>query len=179
MTEAVSPPPLTPTETDQQLFDLVRAVLRLSRRFTVAVDGPLEAELGLNIRQLLVLATVVDGQDTPSQVAESLGLTPPTVTRLISALEDQGLLERGQVPGDLRRCQLRATPAGETLRGQMRQLSRHTVLQEFGRVDTAAVSAAAASLSTLEAALDQAATRPSPGPSTTDPQSQPLQEARA
>ena len=53
------------------LYGLVRLILRLSRRVHHVLDDPLETALGLNTKELLVLATVMDGADTPSAVAQA------------------------------------------------------------------------------------------------------------
>ncbi|PJI52331.1 hypothetical protein CTI14_44125, partial [Methylobacterium radiotolerans] len=41
------------------LGEVVRLTLRLSRRFRRALDEPLLSELGLNVKELLVLAAVI------------------------------------------------------------------------------------------------------------------------
>ncbi|MDO4263262.1 MAG: MarR family winged helix-turn-helix transcriptional regulator, partial [Deinococcus sp.] len=94
LSASASPLPASASGPTGQHYALVQAVLRLSRRFQVALGGPLEAQLGLNIKELLVLAAVADGRDTPGRVAAWQGLPAPTATRLIARLEGLGLLER-------------------------------------------------------------------------------------
>jgi len=136
-----------------ELYTLVRQTLRLARRFQQALDEPLERELALNIKELLVLAAVMDGADTPGAVAERQALPAPTVTRIVSKLAEQGLLERGSDPADLRRFRLRLTPAGEAARARIRALGPQIVQEHFGFLPPAQVQAARTALDALEAAF--------------------------
>jgi len=47
-----------------------------------------------------------------SAVAEHVGLTPPSTSKMIDRLEKQGLLARYKKPGDRRRIALKLTPQG-------------------------------------------------------------------
>ena len=90
--------PSLPTSPPDEVYALVRAVLRLSRRFHQVLDDPLEHSLGLNTKELVVLAAIMDGADTPSAVAERQRLPAPTVTRMVTKLAGLGLLERVSDP---------------------------------------------------------------------------------
>ncbi|WP_216328856.1 MarR family winged helix-turn-helix transcriptional regulator [Deinococcus aestuarii] len=148
MNEAFSSP--------SELYDLVRLTLRLSRRFLSALDEPLEAALGLNTKELLVLAAVMDGADTPGTVAARQKLPAPTVTRIVTKLVGQGLVERVTDPGDLRRQRLRLTPQGEATRGRTRATAQDIVDAHFGALPAEHVGAALAALKALEADLKPA-----------------------
>lgn len=143
----------TETPSTDELYTLVRQTLRLARRFQQALDEPLERELGLSIKELLVLAAVMDGADTPGAVAERQALPAPTVTRLVSRLAEQGLLERASDPADLRRFRLRLTPAGEAARTRIQMLGPQIAQDQFGFLPAAQVGAARAALEALEAAF--------------------------
>jgi DNA-binding MarR family transcriptional regulator len=142
-----------------ELYDLVRLTLRLSRRFLAALDEPLEQALGLNTKELLVLAAIMDGADTPGAVAEWQSLPAPTVTRIVTKLAAQGLLERVVDPGDLRRQRLQLTPRGEATRSRTRSSAQDIVDARFGDLPAEHVGAALAALGVLEADLKAAPTR--------------------
>lgn len=139
--------------TPDELYALVRQTLRLSRRFRQVLDEPLEQAVGLNTKEVLVLAAVMDGLDTPGTVADHHRLPAPTVTRMVTKLADRGLLERVVDPADLRRQRLRLTPAGEATRRRTRAASQDIVGAHFGHLPPATVHAALVALGELEAAL--------------------------
>ena len=53
---------------------------------------------------------------TPSELAERLGVEPPTVTNMLSRMEKVGLLERCRDPKDARCTRVRLTQKGRGLR---------------------------------------------------------------
>ncbi|BDP40875.1 transcriptional regulator [Deinococcus aetherius] len=146
------------SSSQSELYDLVRLTLRLSRRFLSALDEPLEAALGLNTKELLVLAAIMDGADTPGSVAGRQRLPAPTVTRIVTKLVGQGLVERVTDPGDLRRQRLRLTSLGEATRSRTRATAQDIVDAHFGALPAEHVGAALAALRALEADLKPAPT---------------------
>lgn len=144
-----------------ELYGLVRKVLRLSRRFGQTLDEPLESSLGLNIKELLVLSAIMDGAATPSAVAEAHSLPAPTVTRIVTKLVEAGLVQRVTDPSDLRRQRLELTPEGAQTRSRTRQVGKQIVGEQFGHLEPAQIRAALEALSALEEALFAA---PSPLP---------------
>ncbi|MEF2278702.1 MarR family winged helix-turn-helix transcriptional regulator [Deinococcus sp. YIM 134068] len=142
-----------------ELYDLVRLTLRLSRRFLHVLDEPLEQALGLNTKELLVLAAIMDGAETPGAVAERQRLPAPTVTRLVTKLAGLGLVERVVDPGDLRRQRLRLTERGEATRARTRSSAQDIVSARFGDLPAAEVHAALAGLRAVEARLGMAPAR--------------------
>lgn len=147
-----SPEPSSSAETDE-LYTLVRTVLRLSRRFRQTLDEPLEQALGLNTKELLVLAAVMDGFDTPGAVASRHSLPAPTVTRIVTKLVASGLVERISDPGDLRRQRLQLTEAGARTRARTRATAQDIVEAQFGHLPAPTVHAALEALAVLDAAL--------------------------
>jgi DNA-binding MarR family transcriptional regulator len=91
-------------------------VWRLANRWRAAVDRAV-APLGLTHAQYVVLATLrsltVDGEQ-PSQrrLAEVSGLETIYVSKLVSALDRNGLVARGRDPGDARAVRLTLTDRG-------------------------------------------------------------------
>jgi DNA-binding MarR family transcriptional regulator len=89
--------------------DLRLAVTRLSRRLRRerAVDA-------LTPSQFSVLTTLdVHGPLTPSALAEYERVQPPSMTRIIGHLEEQGLVSRTADPTDKRQYIVALTPAGD------------------------------------------------------------------
>ena len=79
--------------------------------------GATLAELGLHVGQEMVLSHLwrQDGL-APSELAERLGVEPPTVTNTLSRMEKAGLLERCRDPGDARCTRVYLTEKGRELR---------------------------------------------------------------
>ena len=79
--------------------------------------GAALAELGLHVGQEMVLSHLwrQDGL-IPSELAERLGVEPPTVTNTLSRMEKAGLLERCRDPGDARCTRVYLTEKGQELR---------------------------------------------------------------
>jgi len=92
------------------------AVLRLSRRLR-------KHDLaGLTPSQLSTLATV--GKHGPvrlGDLAATERIAPSTLTRLISVLEEKGLVHRDAAPGDARAFLVSLTGRGETVLEQIKQ----------------------------------------------------------
>jgi DNA-binding MarR family transcriptional regulator len=85
----------------------------LTARLDRAADRILRAEQDLSYRRFLVLF-MVDMMGTPTQraLAERLGVTEPSVSRMAGALAGTGLLEARSDPGGGNRRQLRLTASG-------------------------------------------------------------------
>src|SRR4051794_34317690 len=88
---------------------LFRAQATLAREFTAAeVWGELgPSEYGV----LYALSDEPDGLRI-TELLDDVLLTQPGMSRLISRLENRGLVERVDVPDDGRACRVRLTPAG-------------------------------------------------------------------
>jgi MarR family transcriptional regulator, organic hydroperoxide resistance regulator len=79
--------------------------------------GATLAEVGLHVGQEMVLSHLW-GQDglTPSELADRLGVEPPTVTNMLSRMERSGLLERRRDQRDARCTRVYLTEKGRELR---------------------------------------------------------------
>ena len=79
--------------------------------------GATLAEVGLHVGQEMVLSHLWrrDGL-TPSELADRLGVEPPTVTNMLSRMERVGLLERCRDPQDARCTRVHLTERGRELR---------------------------------------------------------------
>ncbi len=75
-----------------------------------------DEQFGLSAPRLSALSVVVfRGPITVSELANAEGVTAPTMTRLVQALEAGGLVERAPDPTDGRVAVLRATKHGKSL----------------------------------------------------------------
>jgi DNA-binding MarR family transcriptional regulator len=79
--------------------------------------GAILSEIGLHAGQEMVLSHLwrEDGL-TPSELADRLGVEPPTVTNTLSRMEKAGLLERCRHPQDARCTRVYLTERGRELR---------------------------------------------------------------
>ena len=94
--------------------DLSRSLHALTARLDRAADRFLRAEAGLSYSRFLTLYLVGGwGAETQRALAEMLGVTEPSVSRMIHVLERSGLLEAVAEPGGGNRRRLRLTEAGE------------------------------------------------------------------
>jgi DNA-binding MarR family transcriptional regulator len=80
-----------------------------------------DTKTGLSAPRLSALSVVVFGGPlTLGALAAAEQVRPPTMTRLVTALEDDGLVLREPDPADGRLVRIRATPRGRTLLAQGR-----------------------------------------------------------
>jgi len=134
----------------QELAPRLRmAVIRLARRLR-QLDVAAE---GITISQLSARAVVARrGPLTLGELAEAERVQPPTMTRIVARLEEQGLVGRTTRPTDRRVSLVEATRAGEHLLEASR--TRRTAylierLGELGEADLAALERAAALIEQL------------------------------
>jgi DNA-binding MarR family transcriptional regulator len=71
------------------------------------------------------------------QVAEHLGLTPPTVSNMIHRLVERGLIERPDSAADRRRVELRLTARGNALVERVRGETVVRFAERFGNLPPA------------------------------------------
>jgi MarR family transcriptional regulator, transcriptional regulator for hemolysin len=89
----------------------------VSRAFNAAL-----ADAGGSLPIWLIL-TSLRGERwrTQHELARSLGIEGPTLTRHLDSLERAGLVERRRDPSDRRAVQVELTKAGEALHGRLRE----------------------------------------------------------
>ena len=94
---------------------LARSVVRLARRLRQ------ERHTELTPTQLAVLGTVrVMGPATPSAIAARENVRPPSVTRTLNCLADDGYIVREPHPDDGRQVLVRLSDKGEVLLAEER-----------------------------------------------------------
>lgn len=103
----------------RQLSDRIAMGRALWRDLVVGFAAQL-GELGLGFAQLAALYAI-DGTATltVADLAEQIGRSPSATSRLVSALERRGLVERREEVADRRQRQLDVTPAGRSLLAQV------------------------------------------------------------
>jgi DNA-binding MarR family transcriptional regulator len=98
------------------------SVSRLARRLRVERLVPELAEPALSDTQLAALATLErHGAMSPGDLAEHEKVQPPSMTRVIAALVDWGLVTRAPHPTDRRQVILTVTPDGRHLVQRVRR----------------------------------------------------------
>lgn len=110
---------------------------------------------GLNLTQLSCLSTI--GREGPlalGELATREKLSAPFITKIVTKLEEAGLLVRKTVPGDRRVSMVEVSPAGAALLEEIK--SRRTMylnqrLENLGASDIAALEAALPILERLAA----------------------------
>lgn len=132
------------TATDPALTSLAQgwcALSLLHGRIEAHVERALQSRHGLSVREyslLDVLSRQHDGEGghlQMKQVADAVVLSQSATTRLVTRLEDRGLLERHLCPTDRRGIYTNVTPTGLALLSEARPTNQ-TALREA--LDTAA-----------------------------------------
>lgn len=102
------PVPSDPSMLADQLHSAAIHLLRRLRR--------VDSASGLNAPRLSALSVIVfAGPITLGHLAEAEQVRPPTMTRIVAALADQGLVTKRSDPADRRTIQLSATLRGQRL----------------------------------------------------------------
>jgi len=146
---ATAPPGTPEPDSAVDVARLRVAIARLSRRLR-------RHELaGLTPTQLSALATVERaGPLRLGDLAAAEGIAPSTLTRLVTALEERGYVDRGPVPGDARASTLAITPAGHTVLERIRQESTTVLADSLRTLTGSQLAALAAALPALEQLAD-------------------------
>lgn len=84
----------------------------LTARLDRAADRILRAELDVPYRRFLALLLVGEGAPTQRVLAERLGVTEPSTSRMVAVLAEEGLLDVAPDPAGGNRRRLALTPAG-------------------------------------------------------------------
>ena len=112
-----------------QLADLVH---RLTRRLRRAQAGRL-APLGLTPAQERALRLITRSDEPPrmTELADRLGIVPRSLTTVIDALEEAGLVRREIDPRNRRAILLRLTDHGAAVRDELREARRRAAEDLF------------------------------------------------
>ncbi|MEJ8280828.1 MarR family winged helix-turn-helix transcriptional regulator [Pseudonocardia spirodelae] len=136
------------TREDELASRLRLAVGRLNRR--IRIDG----SESLPPLQLSTLVTVEQhGPLRLSELARREGVTAPTMSRVLSALDEQGMVLRAPDPGDARGVLISISDDGRSRLREVRSQRTALVARRLDRLDEAQRAALAAALPALEALL--------------------------
>ena len=101
--------------------ELADILLVLQRRFLARLSREL-APGGVSFAQFFLLDALVSAKTlTMSEIAARMGNTTAAATGLVDRLENLGHVERAHATDDRRKVRVRATPAGHTLVGRIRE----------------------------------------------------------
>jgi DNA-binding MarR family transcriptional regulator len=125
------------TSSDSALASTLRlSVMRLARRMRQQ-----RAESSLTLTQVAALATVERHPGvTPGELAGREKVQPPSMTKVVAALESAGLLARTPHPTDGRQVQLRCTPEGVALLKDDRRRREAWLAQRLAELDAEEVA---------------------------------------
>jgi len=124
------------------------AVGRLHRR--IRIDGqepvpPLQLSALVSVEQ--------HGPLRLSELARLEAVSAPTMSRVLAALDGQGLVERAPDPGDARCTQIGLTPAGARMLTAVRRRRTALLARRLARLDGEQRTMLAVALPALEAML--------------------------
>jgi DNA-binding MarR family transcriptional regulator len=110
---------LLDTLEDSELSSALRiAVMRLARR----LRSERESSRDLTLTQISALSTLVrQGPCTPSELAAHERVQPPSMTRIVAALEERGLVSRVPHPTDGRQVLVGLTDLATEMLGEDRR----------------------------------------------------------
>ena len=148
--------PATESPTDARLagphgdVDQLRLVLlRLARRIRTNSSGRITPS------QLAVLGTIVRRKQlTVGQIAELEHVKPPSVSKIVAALERGGLVGRRTDPHDRRCAHIAATSDGVAYVEEVRAAGRTWLASQLATLDNDDVAAIEAALPALDRLLD-------------------------
>ncbi len=110
---------------------------------------------GLTPSQQSALATIdLHGPVRPSDLARLEAVAPPTITRIVSKLEDEGLIERQADPTDGRSARVSITTIGREQMAETRIRRNHWLATMLAGLSDRDVSAIVAAVEPLERLVD-------------------------
>lgn len=140
---------MTPKLTSVEAARLRLVVMRLARRVRKQAAG------GITPSQLSVLATINRcGPLSLGALATAEEIAPPTVTRIVTALERMGLLVRRPDPHDRRSALIALTDAGNRRVTELRRRRDAWFADAVSRLEPRDAEALAAAVPALERLVD-------------------------
>ncbi|MCT8997660.1 MarR family winged helix-turn-helix transcriptional regulator [Chelativorans intermedius] len=130
----------------------LQAAARLSR--TALAERLLDQGLYAGQDKIMLALSRENGQ-TPSQLAEKLGVRPPTITKTINRLAAQGFLEKRASEEDARRAHVYLTETGEQAIRAIERSVRKTEKQALKSLDKKEQKALSRLLARVEANLSK------------------------
>lgn len=138
----------TPLSSTAEIDRLRLAVLRTARNIRTHSIGEVTQS------QVAVLATLArHGDSTIGQIAEHEHVQPPSASRVVSNLEQQGLVERRTDGADRRRVLIALSPAGEEYVAEVRRAGTSWLGSRLAGLDEDELRVLADALPVLERIL--------------------------
>ena len=125
------------------------AVMRLGRRLRRQGGGdltPSQASALSSVERL--------GPMTLGELSTAEGIRPPTLTKIVAALEEQGLVARETDPRDRRVSRVAATPAGAALLARARSTTDAYLASRLAALPPDDVAAVARAVEVIEQLLE-------------------------
>ncbi len=95
---------------------------RKSAQFRAAADRSFSA-LDLNSAQVALLSVLWDADDrTPAEIARELGVTAPTVSKMLRAMSARGFIRSSPCPFDSRSVRVSLTAKGTAIRASVEEI---------------------------------------------------------
>lgn len=142
------PAPQHPTEDD--ISRLLAGIWRLSHALKQDVNPVLEQELGVDLRQTMILRAIRQGCHYPKLLSEHLAVPPALISRQLDPLLKLGLIERQIDEQDSRRTRLTLTPRGDEAMSRMIRLFRERTRERMGGTTAAELKTAIRLLEQLQ-----------------------------
>src|SRR4051812_41690879 len=137
----------TPEACAGEMLDALPPVMRMVRKFMRS-----HRQHGLSVPQFRAMAFL---RTTPaaklSAVAEVLGASTPTTSRIVSGLKAKGLVHRAEGSKDRRCIELGLTPRGVAVIDKARRATRAQLAKELGQLSDADRGAILQSMQSLRA----------------------------
>ena len=115
-----------------------------------------DESIGLTAPRLSALSVIVfTGSITLGKLAEAEQVRPPTMTRIVKALEQQELVVKEQDPGDGRVIRIAATAKGKRVLIQGRARRVQFLTEQIRRLDKVEQENLSAALITIQELIDR------------------------
>lgn len=112
--------------------DLPELFARKAAAFRAAADRSFSA-LDLNTAQVALLTVLWTSDDrTPAEIARELGVTAPTVSKMLKAMTARHFIGTSPCPFDSRSVRVKLTPKGVAIRASVNELWRSIGASAFG-----------------------------------------------
>ncbi|WP_407921540.1 MarR family transcriptional regulator [Actinomadura soli] len=138
MTMTTPPTPSRAVSVPGLAEELRISIARLSRRLRTlrpATEGDRGGRGPLTLTQFAALAAIErHGSMTPRELADHEKVQPPSMTRVIAYLEEEGLVARSPHPTDGRQVVLNATEAGTALLADERRRKEAWLARRLGEL---------------------------------------------
>jgi DNA-binding MarR family transcriptional regulator len=112
---------LAPQQVQSEIKDALLAYLD-ALTLAEPIQARLWQEAEITLTQLSVLRELREGPQTAGRLADALGISATSVTRLVDRLERRALVGRRREADDRRCVEIHLAPAGERLLGEIRVL---------------------------------------------------------